>query len=104
MELFTRPNNIAQITRAPAAPLLQTASCGSAACVALAEFVDAAAGINNLLLSGVERMAGGTHFDLQIMSQRGTRDKGIAATAGHGDVFIFGVNADFHVRWGDEPI
>lgn len=104
MDLFARPNNIAQITRAPTAPLLQTAFCGSAACVALAEFVDATAGVNDLLLSGVERMAGGTYFDLQIMSQRGTRDKGIAATAGHGDVFIFGMNAGFHLRRGDEPI
>src|SRR5258708_16111501 len=41
--------------------------CGRG-CVLLAELVDAAAGIHNFLLAGVERMAGRTHFDLQVLT------------------------------------
>ena len=34
----------------------------------LAEFIDAAAGIHNFLLAGIERVAIGAHLDLQILA------------------------------------
>jgi hypothetical protein len=64
--------------------------------VLLAEFVDAAAGVDGLLLARVERMAVRAHFDLQILAQRGARQEIIPAGAGDRDFFVFGMNAGFH--------
>ena len=71
-----------------------------AARVLLAEFVDAAAAINNLLLARVERMAVRTYFDLQIMIERGTRFERIPAAADHVDFFVLRMDADFHCCQG----
>ena len=67
-----------------------------AARVLLAELIDASAGIDDLLLACIERMACGTHFDLKIMTERGTRLEHVAAAAGDGDFFVLGMNASFH--------
>ena len=50
--------------------LRHTGRSNKSACVFLAELVDATAGVNDLLLAGVERVAGRAHFDLQIVPER----------------------------------
>src|SRR5882672_2287854 len=64
--------------------------------VFLAELVDAAAGVDDLLLACVEGMAVRAHFDLQIVAERGTGGERVPAAAGHGDVFVFRMNGRFH--------
>ena len=65
--------------------------------VFLAEFVYATSGIDDFLLSGVERVAGGAHVEVEIaVAQRGTRLKRVAATARNGKVVISGMGFRFH--------
>lgn len=71
--------------------------------VLLAELVDAAAGVHNLLLAGIEGMAVRAHFDLQVMTQCRARDKYVATAASHIDVFVIGMNAGFHDCLGLTP-
>ena len=61
--------------RAAARTAQAVASGASAAAVRvfLAELVDTAAGVDDLLLAGVERMAVGADFDLQIVADRRAR-------------------------------
>jgi len=47
--------------------------------VFLAELVDAAAGVHNFLLAGIERVATGAHFDLQILADGRARLEFVAA-------------------------
>ena len=49
--------------------------------VLLAEFVDAAGGIDDLLLTGIERVAVRAHLDLQIVSEGRAGLERIAARA-----------------------
>src|ERR1700688_306454 len=64
--------------------------------VLLAEFVDAAAGIHNFLLARVERMAVGTNFDLQILSDGRTGLELVPTGTSDRDLFVFRVDAGFH--------
>jgi hypothetical protein len=65
--------------------------------ITLAEFLDAASGVDNLLLAGIERMAGSTDFDVQLFfAQRGAGYESVATRAGDSDFFVIGVNAGFH--------
>ena len=64
--------------------------------VLLAEFIDAAGGVDDLLLARVERVAARAHFDLQVMTQRGARLEDVAARAGHVDLFVVRVGGRFH--------
>src|SRR6202021_558371 len=64
--------------------------------ILLAEFIDATAGIHNFLLAGVERMAVGANFDLQILANGRARLEMVAAGASDRDDFVFWVNAGFH--------
>ena len=73
-------------------------------CVTLAEFIDATARIHHLLFAGVERMAIGTNFDLQVGTKSRTRRKRIAATAGHGNSLVFRMDVSLHCyRRGKRP-
>jgi hypothetical protein len=65
--------------------------------VFLPEALDAASGIDNLLLACVERMAGGTDFDVQGLAAGGAGCEGVATTAGDVDFNVIRVNAGFHV-------
>ena len=76
---------------------------GSAACVFLAELIDATACVHGLLLAGIERMAVGTHFKLQISASR-ARSKRVATAASHGDFFVFRMNAGFHDCLGRDAL
>src|SRR5687768_9815449 len=64
--------------------------------VLLAEAVDAAARVHDLLLARVERVAVRADFDLEVGAERRARLEGVATTAGHGDVGVGRVNAFFH--------
>src|SRR5688572_10533253 len=66
--------------------------------VFLAEAVDAAARVHDLLLARVERVAVRADFDLEVGPERGTRLEGVATAAGHRDVGVRRVNAFFHSR------
>src|SRR5271156_549068 len=62
----------------------------------LLEFLDAARSVHNLLFAGVERMAFGTHLDVQILTERRARLELVAATADNVDFLVFGMNFFFH--------
>jgi len=64
--------------------------------VFLVEALDAACGINELLLAGKEGMAGRTDFNLDILYRRTGLDD-IAARTGNGGEFVFGMDTLFHV-------
>jgi hypothetical protein len=64
--------------------------------VFLAEFLDATGGVHDFLLAGVERVAFGTHFDVQVFAARGAGFKLVAATACYGDGAVVRMNVGFH--------
>ena len=64
--------------------------------VLLAEFVDAAGCVDDLLLARIEGVAARAHFDLQVMTQRRTRLEAVTARAGDGDLFVLGMDRRFH--------
>lgn len=66
------------------------------ASVFLAELVNAAAGVDDLLLARIKRVAVGTDFDLQIVAQRRTRNECVTASAGNVGLFVFGMDIGFH--------
>lgn len=63
--------------------------------VFLLELLDASGGIDELLLTGVERVADGADFDRDLR-QRAPGLKRIAATTDNSGLDIIGVNAFFH--------
>src|SRR5208282_559303 len=69
---------------------------GWLALVLLLESFDAARGIDDFLLAGVERVALGAHFDVQIVVERRARLEFVAATADDIDFRVFGVDFLFH--------
>ena len=60
------------------------------------EFIDLARSINDFLLTGIERMATGAYFHVQVLAYSGTGLKCVAAAAVHGHVIVSGVNIRFH--------
>ena len=64
--------------------------------VLLAKLVDAARGVQDLLLAGIERMAVGTDFHLEVVSQSRSRLERVPTGAGHGDFFVFRMRIGFH--------
>ena len=64
--------------------------------VLLAEFVDPAAAVHDLLLAGEERVAERADFDAKVLAQGGAGDKTIATGAGDLDFFVIGMDAVFH--------
>ena len=65
----------------------------------LLEAVNTSAGINKLLLTGVERMALGANFHLDVLLGRLCLDH-VAAVAGDGRLVQYGMDVLFH---GDSP-
>ena len=63
----------------------------------LAELLDSSAGIKDLLFASVERMAGRTHFQMNVLAQRGAGLNDVPTTAGGRDVIIFGMDVRFHL-------
>ena len=68
--------------------------------VLLAELVDAAAGVDDLLLARIEGVAVRADFDLQIVTEGRARVEGVPAAAGHGDLFVLGMDSVFHGTLG----
>jgi hypothetical protein len=72
------------------------ALCLAVDSVLATEFVNSTAGIDDLLLAGVKRMTRGTHFNKEILAERGTRREFVATTTSHLDVSVIGMNVGFH--------
>src|SRR5262249_53765006 len=68
--------------------------CGCS--VLLAELVDAARRVDDLLLAREERMAVRAHVDLEVFAHGRTRLEGVAAAAGHRDLGVIGMRSCFH--------
>ncbi len=72
---------------------------GSYGCVRLgilaAEALDAACGVDQLLLAGKERVAGGADFDMDVALVGGASGKIVAASALYVYLVVAGVNAFF---------
>jgi hypothetical protein len=64
--------------------------------VLLAKFIDAATGVDDFLLTGIERVAIRTNLDLQIVADGGAGFERIPAGAGDVDRLIFGMDFGFH--------
>lgn len=64
--------------------------------VASLELVNLARRIENLLLAGIERVAGRTYFDVQISTESRASDERIAAAAGHVNFAVFWMDVCFH--------
>ena len=60
------------------------------------ELVHPASGVNDLLLARVERVAGRTDFDQQVLTQRRAGREFVAATTGYFDIAVIGMNVGFH--------
>ena len=66
--------------------------------VLLAEALNATSGINDTLLTGVERMASGANFDVDAgLANCGARLERIAAAANNIDFGVFRMDFGFHV-------
>ena len=63
---------------------------------ALAKPLYTAPGIKNLLLTGVERMAGRTDIEVNVFAQRRAGFNNVSAAAGRFDVVILRVDTRFH--------
>ena len=66
--------------------------------VFLAEPIDAAATVEDLLLARVERMAIRAHLDMELLTQRRAGREFVAAAADHLHIGVFGVDVRFHVE------
>ena len=70
---------------------------GGLSAVTFVEAIDAACGINQLLLAGKERVAGRTDFDVQIAFFGRAGFERLTARAANSYFVIFGMNSWFHV-------
>jgi hypothetical protein len=61
------------------------------------ELVDPAAGINDLLLTGVEGMTSRADLDGQVLAERAASREFVAATARYVDFTVVGMDIGFHV-------
>ena len=64
----------------------------------LVKSIDSTSRVNHLLLSGIEGMAVGAHFQVDVLTNRRPGRNDIPAAAGCLDFFILGM--DFRFHWG----
>lgn len=65
----------------------------------LVELVNTTSRINNLLFAGIERMATGANFNMEVVfGHRGLGYEAVAARASHCNVFISRMNVGSHYR------
>jgi hypothetical protein len=70
---------------------------GAALAVFLAEFVDSAGSVNNLLGAGIERVALRTYFNVEHgFCNHGLGLEAVATAASNGEFFVIRVNICFH--------
>ena len=62
---------------------------------ALVEAINTSTGVNQLLLAGIERVALGADFNLNVLLGR-TSGKDIAASAADGSLFVLGMETFLH--------
>ena len=68
----------------------------------LAEPLYPAARIEDLLLAGIKRVAGGTDFQMDVLAQRGASLDNVPTTAGRFNAVVFGMDIRLHLiipRW-----
>ena len=65
--------------------------------IALVEAIDASRGIDQLLLSGKERMASRANFHVEVALFGRAGLERLAASAANGDFYVFRVNSWFHL-------
>ena len=76
---------------------VQSSSSLCACIVLVAELLDAACGVHDLLGAGIERMALGADFNVQVrFAHCGAGLELVAAAACHCDLFVFWVNGGSH--------
>src|SRR5581483_3215034 len=86
----------AKAWRRPSKPIDRSDLGAASSSVLLAELVDAARGVDDLLLTGVERMAVRADLDLEVMAKCRARLECVAAGAGDGDLFVIRMGGGFH--------
>jgi len=64
--------------------------------VLAAEFIDTPSGINDLLFASIERVAYGTHIDVQLLRQGRLCLKFVATAANDLDLVVLRMNVGFH--------
>jgi hypothetical protein len=64
--------------------------------VLASELVHPTGGIDDFLLTGIERMACRAHFDEEILTQGRTGREFVATAAGNLDITVGGMNLGFH--------
>src|SRR5215467_9228196 len=64
--------------------------------VLLAELLDPACRVDDLLLARVERVARGAHLDVELLAEGRARREGVSAAADHLDFLVFGMDLFFH--------
>jgi len=78
-------------------PYLRGGFCiRSAAMITLVKSVHASCGIDQFLLTGKERVALRTNFDVQLFAQRRTGFKSASTSTRDRDLFVFRMNFLFH--------
>jgi len=75
-----------------------TSLVASAETVLAAEFVYAAAGIDDFLLTRIKGVTCRANFDREILTERRAGREFVAAATGHFDVTVIGVYIGFHSR------
>ena len=76
--------------------LLRSRSLFGFAAVTLIEAIHASCSVDQLLLTGKKRVAGGTDFHVQVALFGRAGLERFAAGAGNVDLYVFGVNSWFH--------
>jgi hypothetical protein len=64
--------------------------------VFFAELIDASAGIDDLLLTGIKRVARGAHFNAEILAEGRACGELVATTTGDFKVVVIGMDVGFH--------
>jgi hypothetical protein len=64
--------------------------------VLAAELVDPAAGIDNFLLTGIERVTGRANLDCEVFTEGAACGEFVATTTGHLDFAVIGMDVGFH--------
>jgi len=86
-------------TAKPASGLSRWRPLPSGHAVFAAEFVHSTGGVDNLLLPGIERVAGRADVDMQLrLGQRRAGLDGVTAAAGNRNVVVVGMRFGFHDR------
>jgi hypothetical protein len=68
------------------------------AAVLLTEFINATTGINHLLLTSEEGVAGGANLKTYVVARGRTGLERVTAATSYGDLIVIGMDIRFHVK------